>query len=174
MKLEKGVYGIASIAAVLLMTVACTSDEDTSAPTTTSTTQTDTMRSSIVATASSAVSSVRDTVQQTVQDAINKVLVAAPINFDPGSSDLGTTDTVTLKAVAAALQGNDTKIEIKTYAQDSNVATAKSVAQARGENIAAALEADGIDKSRITVKSDANPSDPEINADQAEITVVGG
>jgi len=172
-KLTRSVLGIASIAAVVLMTAACNSDDTSSTPTTTPTTQVDTMRSSIAATASSAVSSARDSVQQTVQDAINKVLVAAPITFDPGSSDLGTTDTVTLKAVAAALQGNDTKIEVSTYAKDSNVADAKSLAQARGDNIAAELEADGIDKSRITVKSDANPSDSEINPDQAKITVVG-
>ncbi|NEW40006.1 OmpA family protein [Nocardia cyriacigeorgica] len=174
MKLESSVYGIASIAAVLMMTAACNSDDDSSAPMTTSTVQASTMRSSIAATASSAVTSVRDSVQQTVQDAINKVLVAAPIAFDPGSSDLGATDTATLKAVAAALQANDTKIEITTYAQDSNVATAKSVAKARGDNIAAELEANGIDKSRITVKSEANPSDPGVDADQAKITVVDG
>ncbi|MET9211594.1 MULTISPECIES: OmpA family protein [unclassified Nocardia] len=173
MKLTSSVYGIASIAAVVLMTAACNSD-DTASTTTASTPPANTLQSSIVATASSAVSSVRDNVQQTVQDAINKILVAAPISFDPGSSDLGTTDTVTLKAVAAALQGNDTKIEVTTYAQDSNVATAKTLAEARGDNIAAELEADGIDKSRITVKSDANPSDPQVDPDQAKITVVDG
>ncbi|WP_280217713.1 OmpA family protein [Nocardia neocaledoniensis] len=171
MKLEKGIYAIASVTAFLLIT-ACTSSDDSSDPSATSTVQADTMRSSIAATASSAVSSVHDNVQQTVQDAINKILVAAPIAFDPGSSDLGVTDTATLKAVAAALQGNDTKIEITTYAQDSNIATAKSVAKARGENIATELESDGIDKSRITVKSDANPSDAGVDPDQAKITVV--
>ncbi|MEV6217279.1 OmpA family protein [Nocardia sp. NPDC051833] len=172
MKLTSSVYGIASIAAVVLMTAGCNSDD--TASTTTATTPGNSLQSSIVATASSAVSSVRDNVQQTVQDAINKILVAAPISFDPGSSDLGTTDTVTLKAVAAALQGNDTKIEVTTYAQDSNVAAAKTLAEARGDNIAAELEADGIDKSRITVKSDANPSDPQVDPDQAKITVVDG
>lgn len=174
MKLESSVYGIASIAAVVLMTAACNSDDTTSTPTTTPTAQLDTLQSSIAATASAAVSSLRENVQQTVQDAINTILVAAPISFAPGSSDLGTTDTVTLTAVAAALQGNDTKIEITTYAQDSNVATAKSLAEARGDNIAAELEADGIDKSRLTVKSDANPSDPQVDPDQAKITVVDG
>ncbi|WP_410872667.1 OmpA family protein [Nocardia sp. A7] len=174
MKLEKSMYGIASIAAVVLLTAACGSDDEGSSPATTSTVQTSTMRSSIAATASSAVSSMRDSTQQAVQDAINKVLVAAPITFDAGSSDLGVTDTATLKAVAAALQGNDTKIEITTYAEDSNPAAAKTLAKARGDNIAAALEADGIDKSRITVNSDANPSDSEVDANQAKITVVDG
>ncbi|GAD82198.1 OmpA family protein [Nocardia asteroides] len=174
MKLDNRVIGIASVAVALLMTAACTSDDDSSTSATTSTAQVSTMKSSIVATASSAVSSVRDNVQQTVQDAINKILAAAPISFDAGSSDLDAVDTATLTAVAAALQGNDTKIEITTYAQDSNVADAKSVAQARGDNIAAKLESDGIDESRITVKADANPSDSSVNPDQAKITVVDG
>ncbi|MFE3543889.1 OmpA family protein [Nocardia sp. NPDC059177] len=171
---RNSVYVIASIAAAVMMTAACSTDDDASAPPTTPTIQASTLRSSIAATASAAVSSVRDSAQQTVQDAINKVLTAAPITFDPGSSDLGATSTATLKAVAAALQGNDTRIEITTHAQDSNVLAAKSLAEARGANIAAELEADGIDTARITVKSDANPSDPEVDADQAEITVVDG
>ncbi|UGT57003.1 OmpA family protein [Nocardia asteroides] len=174
MKLSNSVLGFVALAAVVVMTAACGSDDDQAASPTTTTVAPSTLRSSVAATASSAASSMRDSAQQTVQDAINKVLAAAPITFDPGSSDLGATDSATLKAVALPLQGNDTEIEITTYAQDSNVATAKSVAKARGDNIAAALEAEGIDKSRISVKSDANPSDSSINADQAVITVVDG
>lgn len=172
MKLRNSVCGLASIAVVLLMTAACGSDDDSSAPAATSTTQTDTMRSSVAATASSMMSTVRDTAEQAVQDAINTVLAAAPITFDAGSSDLSAAAVATLKAVAVPLQGNDTEIQITTYAEDSNIASAKSLAEARGDNIAAALEGDGIDKSRITVKSDANPSDPQINANEAAITVV--
>jgi outer membrane protein OmpA-like peptidoglycan-associated protein len=178
MNVRNSICGIASIAVVVLTTAACSSDDDASAPavtstvTSTTTTDTDAMRSSIASTASSVVSSVRATAQQAVQDAINTVLSAAPITFDAGSSDLGMGAVATLKAVALPLQGNDTEIQITTYAQDSNVATAKSLAEARGDNIAAALEGDGIDKSRITVKSDANPSDPEIDANEATITVV--
>ncbi|MFD6450522.1 MULTISPECIES: OmpA family protein [unclassified Nocardia] len=175
MKLRNSVCGIASIAVVLLMTAACSSDDDSSAPaatTTTQTTQTDAMRSSVAATASSMMSTVRDTAEQAVQDAINTVLAAAPITFDAGSSDLSTAAVATLKAVAVPLRGNDTEIQITTYAEDSNTASAKSLAEARGDNIAAALESDGIDKSRITVKADANPSDPEVDANEAAITVV--
>ncbi|MFC8384646.1 OmpA family protein [Nocardia sp. NPDC057272] len=175
MKIRNSVCGIASIAVVLLMTAACSSDNDSSAPATTSatsTTQADTMRSSVAATASSMMSTVRDTAEQAVQDAINTVLAAAPITFDAGSSDLSAAAVATLKAVAVPLQGNDTEIQITTYAEDSNIASAKSLAEARGDNIAAALEGDGVDKSRITVKSDANPSDPEIDANEAAITVV--
>lgn len=174
MKRKSSVYAVAPIVAAVLTIAACSSGDDASSSTSTSTTQVSALRSSVAATASSAVNSALDSAQQVVQDTINKVLVAAPITFDPGSSDLGVTATATLKAVAVALQGNDTKIEITTYAQDSNPATAKSLATARGDNIAAQLESDGIDKSRITVKSDANPTDPAINADQAAITVVGG
>ncbi|MFD4442284.1 OmpA family protein [Nocardia sp. NPDC058519] len=172
MKLRTSICGIASIAVVVLMTAACGSDDDASAPAVTSTTQTDAVRSSVAATASSVVSTMRDTAQQAVQDAINTVLAAAPITFDAGSSDLGAGAVATLKAVAVPLQGNDTKIQITTYAEDSNVVTAKSLAEARGDNIVAALEGDGIDKSRITVKSDANPSDQAVDADEATITVV--
>ncbi|MFD6400122.1 OmpA family protein [Nocardia sp. NPDC060249] len=175
MKLRNSVCGIASIAVVLLMTAACGSDDDSSAPAATSTTQTtetDAMRSSVAATASSMLSTVRDTADQAVQDAINTVLAAAPVTFAAGSSDLSAAATATLKAVAVPLQGNDTQIQITTYAEDSNIASAKALAEARGDNIAAALEGDGVDKSRITVKSDANPSDPEVDANEAAITVV--
>jgi outer membrane protein OmpA-like peptidoglycan-associated protein len=175
MKLRNSVSAVASIAVVVLMTAACSSDDDSSTPattSTTSTTQNDTMRSSVAATASSMMSTVRDTAEQAVQDAINTVLAAAPITFDAGSSDLSAAAVATLKAVALPLQGNDTEIQITTYAEDSNIASAKSLAEARGDNIAAALEGDGIDRSRITVKSDANPSDPEVDANEAAITVV--
>ncbi|TCJ93753.1 OmpA family protein [Nocardia alba] len=175
MKLSTSVCGIASIAVVVLMTAACSSDDDSSAPaatTTITTTQTDTARSSAAATASSMMSTVRATAQQAVQDAINTVLATAPITFDAGSSDLSTVATATLKAVAVPLKGNDTKIEITTYAEDSNTGTAKSLAEARGDNIAAELESSGIDKSRITVKSDANPSDSQVDPNTAAITVV--
>ncbi|MFD3429841.1 OmpA family protein [Nocardia fluminea] len=172
MKLRKSACGIASIAVVVLMTAACGSDDDSSAPAATSTAQPDAARSSVAATASSMMSTVRDSAEQAVQDAINAVLAAAPITFDAGSSDLSAAAAATLKAVAVPLQGNDTEIQITTYAQDSNIASAKSLAQARGDNIAAVLEGDGIDKSRITVNSDANPSDPQVDPNQAAITVV--
>ncbi|MGW5570420.1 OmpA family protein [Nocardia thailandica] len=172
MKLEVGAVGAASIVAVALVIGGCSSGDDESSPSPTSTAQVSPMRSSVAATASSAVNSALDSVEQGVQNTINKVLTAAPITFDPGSSDLGATDTATLKAVAAALQGNGTKIEVTTYAKDSNPATAASLAKSRGDNIVAELESDGIDKSRITLKSDGNPSDSSINADQAKITVV--
>ncbi|MFD3745373.1 OmpA family protein [Nocardia sp. NPDC058633] len=171
MKLANGICGIAAIAAVLITTAACSNDDDSAAITATSTVQGDAARSSIAATASAAMSSVRDTAQQTIQDAINAILSAAPITFDAGSSDLGSIDTATLKAVAIPLRGNDTAITIMTYAEDSNPDTAESLADARGANIAAALEAEGIDKSRITVQSDANPTDPEVRADEATISV---
>ncbi|MEV0549979.1 OmpA family protein [Nocardia salmonicida] len=177
MNVRNSICGIASIAVVVLLTAACSSDDDASAPAVTSTvtsttTDTDPMRSSVASTASSVVSSVRATAQQAVQDAINTVLSAAPITFDEGSSDLGAVAAATLQAVALPLKGNDTEIQITTYAQDSNVAEAKTLAEARGDNIAAALEGAGVDKSRITVKSDANPSDPEVDANEATITVV--
>ncbi|WP_043661275.1 OmpA family protein [Nocardia thailandica] len=168
MKLEVGAVGAASIVAVALVIGGCSSGDDESSSSPTSTAQVSPMRSSVAATASSAVNSALDSVEQGVQNTINKVLTAAPITFDPGSSDLG----ATLKAVAAALQGNGTKIEVTTYAKDSNPATAASLAKSRGDNIVAELESDGIDKSRITLKSDGNPSDSSINADQAKITVV--
>lgn len=175
MNVRNSICGIASIAVVVLMTAACSSDDDSSAPavtTTVTSTATDPMRSSVASTASSVISSVRATAQQAVQDAINTVLSAAPITFAEGSSDLNAVAATTLKAVALPLQGNDTEIQITTYAQDSNVAAAKTLAEARGDNIAAALEDAGVDKSRITVKSDANPSDPEVDANEATITVV--
>ncbi|MFD9550262.1 OmpA family protein [Nocardia salmonicida] len=177
MNVRNSICGIASIAVVVLMTAACSSDDDASAPavtTTVTSTTTDPMRSSVASTASSVISSVRATAQQAVQDAINTVLSAAPITFAEGSSDLNAVAATTLKAVALPLQGNDTEIQITTYAQDSNVAAAKTLAEARGDNIAAALEDAGVDKSRITVKSDANPSDPEVDANEATITVVDG
>lgn len=170
---SKSAAGIAATAVVLLMTAACGSDSSSPAATTASTTQTNGMRSSIAATASSVVSSARSSAQQTIQDAINTVLAAAPITFTSGSSDLSAVDIATIKAVALPLEGNDTKIQITTYAQDSNPITAKSLANARADNIVTALEAEGIDKTRITVQADANPTESDVQVDEAEIAVVG-
>ncbi|WP_040779745.1 OmpA family protein [Nocardia pneumoniae] len=102
---------------------------------------------------------------------INAAIAAAPITFDDGSSDLGPVDVATIKAVAIPLKGNDTKIQITTYAHDSNIAAARSLAKARGDNIAAELEAEGIDKARIVVRAEANPTAPDVQVDEAQITV---
>lgn len=180
MTTRKYVFAVAAAAAALLMTTACDSgsDSDSSAATTTTAVKTSTAagtsttRGSLGATASSAVSSALDTARQGIQNVINAALAAAPISFDSGSSDLGTIDEVTLKAVAVPLQGNDTRIKVTTYAADSDVEKAKSLAEARGNNIAAALEADGVDRARITVHAEANPSGGDVEVDEARIEVV--
>ncbi|MBH0779452.1 OmpA family protein [Nocardia bovistercoris] len=181
MTTRKYVFAVAFSAAALLLTTACDSgnDSDSSAASTANTTTaaastTHAGHTSLGATASSVVSSALDTARQGIQNAINAALAAAPISFDSGSSDLGTVDEVTLKAVAIPLQGNDTRIRVSTYAADADVAKAKSLAEARGNNIAAALEADGVDRARITVRAEANPSDSGIEVDEARIEVVAG
>ncbi|MGQ4615269.1 OmpA family protein [Nocardia sp. R7R-8] len=166
------VSGIAAVAVALLMTAACGSDDGSNSSATT-TEQTHPLRSSLAATASSAVRSGLNTAQQAIQDAINAALAAAPITFDSGSSDLSGADVATIKVAAVPLKGNDAKVEITTYAQDENPATAKSVAKARGDNIAAELESAGIETSRITVKPQGNPTDQNIKVDEAKIEVVG-
>lgn len=171
MNCRKSVGVIAATAVVLLMTTACGDDSSSPDATTASTVHTNGMRSSIAATAS--VTSARDSAQQSIQDAINAVLAAAPITFTSGNSDLSAVDIATIKAIALPLEGNDTKIQITTYAQDPNPITAKSVADARADNIVTALEAEGIDKARITVQADANPTESDIEVDQAYIEVVG-
>lgn len=127
--------------------------------------------SSAKATASSVVSSALNTAQQAIQDAINAALAAAPISFAPGSSDLNAVGNATIKAISLALKGNDSAITIETYANDGNPVAAKSLAEQRGNNIAAILEGEGIDKSRIKVEATINPSAETVDVDGAEISV---
>ncbi|WP_169810985.1 OmpA family protein [Nocardia amamiensis] len=156
---RKSVTGIAATAVVLLMTAAC--GNDNAAQTTPTTEQTHPMRSEIATTARNA-----------LQDAVNAALAAAPISFDSGSSDLGAGDVATIKAVAVPLKGTDAKVEITTYAEDANPATAKALAEARGDNVAAELESEGIDKARISVRAEANPTGEDVQVDEAQIKVV--
>ncbi|WP_157172568.1 OmpA family protein [Nocardia pneumoniae] len=156
---RKSVTGIAATAVVLLMTAACGTDDG--AETTPTTEQTHPMRSSVATTARNA-----------IQDAVNAALAAAPITFDSGSSDLSGGDVATIKAVAVPLRGTDAKVEITTYAKDANAATAKALAEARGDNVAAELESEGIDKARISVKAEPNPTDEDVKVDEAQIEVV--
>ncbi|WP_454197722.1 OmpA family protein [Nocardia sp. Marseille-Q1738] len=163
---RKSVTGIAATAVVLLMTAACGGDNDTeSTPTREHTPDT---RTGIAATTSP----ILNAAQQAIQDAINTALAAAPINFDSGSSDLSAGDVATIKLVAVPLKGNEAKIEITTYAQDANSATAKALAEARGDNIAAELESEGIDKARMKVNAEANPTAQDVEVDEAQIKVV--
>ncbi|WP_330231647.1 OmpA family protein [Nocardia sp. NBC_00508] len=163
---RNSVTGIAATAVVLLMTAACGSDNG--AETTPTTEHRHDTRSSIAATTSP----VLNAAQEAIQNAINAALAAAPINFDSGSSDLSAVDVATIKAVAVPLKGNDAKIEITTYAQDANSATAKALAESRGDNIAAELESEGIDKARISVHAEANPTAQDVEIDEARIEVV--
>ncbi|WP_082393085.1 OmpA family protein [Nocardia arizonensis] len=169
------VCAIAAGAAVLLMTTACGSDNDSESSSATTTTHAATSghatRGSAATTVSSVVSSAMNAAQQAIQNAINAALAAAPISFESGSSDLSTVDSVTLKAVALPLQGNDTRIQVTTYGKSDDAEQAKALAEARGNNIAAALEAEGIDRARVTVRAEANPTDSDIQVDQAQIKV---
>ncbi len=176
MKRVQVVAILAAGAAALIPIAGCSSDDGsgTVAVSTTTTTQdgehTD-LRSSLATTASSVVGSAMNSAEQAVQNAINSVLAAAPITFDQGSSDLSTVDTATLKAVAIPLKGNDTKIKVETYASDSDSAKADSLAQARAANVVTALGNEGIDKARISVETKGNPSENDVQVDQATITV---
>lgn len=170
MRSRKSVSAFTMTAMVLLMTAGCGSD-DGSNPATTTDQRTHGSRT-LGATASSAVGSALNSAQQTIQDVINAAIAAAPITFDSGSSDLGPGDVATIKAVAIPLRGNDTKIQISTYARDADVAAARSLAKARGDNIAAQLEAEGIDRARVAVRAEANPTAPDVQVDEARIAVV--
>ena len=178
MLFRKCVYALAAGSVVLVTATGCGSDDDSGSAASTSvsvshTSADHTGHSSAAATASAAVSSALDAAREGIQNVINAALAAAPISFDAGSSDLGTLDEVTLKAVAVPLQGNYTRIEVQTWAQDSDADRAKELAEARGNNIAAALAAEGIDRGRITVKAEGNPSGSDVQVDQAQIEVVG-
>ncbi|MGA4788514.1 OmpA family protein [Nocardia sp. AB354] len=173
MKLVKAVAVLATGAAALIPIAACSSDNNSSPATVTTTEHgehTD-MRSSLATTASSVVGSALNSAQQAVQNAINGVLSAAPITFDKGSSDLSPTDVATIKAVALPLKGNDTAVKIETYAVDSNSGAADSLAEARGNNVATALQNEGIDKGRISVHAEGNPIESNVQIDQATISV---
>ncbi|WP_227983352.1 OmpA family protein [Nocardia spumae] len=174
MKLVQAVAVLAAGAAALIPIAGCSSDDNGPAAVTTTTTSggehTD-LRSSLATTASSVVGSALNSAEQAVQNAINSVLAAAPITFEQGSSDLSTVDSATIKAVAIPLKGNDTTIKVETYATDSNTAAADSLAEARATNVVTALENEGIDKARISVEATGNPSESNVQVDQATITV---
>lgn len=170
MRSKKSVSGIAMAAVVSIITAGCGSD-DGSNPATPTDQRTHGSRT-LGATASSVVGSALNTAQQKIQDVINAAIAAVPITFDSGSSDLGPGDVATIKAVAIPLKGNETKIQITTYARDADIVAARSLAKARGDNIAAELEAEGIDRARVAVRAEANPTAPDVQVDQAQITVV--
>ncbi|MDG3011772.1 OmpA family protein [Rhodococcus sp. D2-41] len=173
-------YGTVAIAIGACALAGCSSSNESNSSATTAATPTATAEggagagalSSAKETASSVVSSALNTAQQAVQDGINKALGVAPIAFTEGSSDLSTLDTVTLKAVAAVLKTNDSKITVEAYANDSNAVAAKSLATQRADNVAAELEKNGIDNSRITTAGTANPGG-DVDVSHAKITVAG-
>ncbi|MEU6558867.1 OmpA family protein [Nocardia nova] len=176
MKRVQVVAVLAAGAAALVPIAGCSSDDNGSsaATTTTQAGEHTELRSSIATTASSVVGSAMNSAEQAVQNAINSVLAATPIAFEQGSADLSPVDVATIKAVAIPLHGNDTKIKIETYAAGPDTAAANSLAEARGTTIVTALENEGVDKARITVDSSGNPSESNVQVDQATISVTTG
>ncbi|ANS26874.1 hypothetical protein R1CP_10805 [Rhodococcus opacus] len=165
------VTGIAVAAIALLGAAGCSDDSSNEAPIATTTTSSASERvegaiSSVQATASSAV----NTAREATQNAINSAIAAVPIGFESGTAELNAVSDVTIKAVAAAMKAGDSKIAIEAYATNSDEAAAELLADQRAQAVANALEAQGVDKGRISVDGTANP--PEgVNVDQAEITV---
>ncbi|MDI9934080.1 OmpA family protein [Rhodococcus opacus] len=165
------VTGIAVAAIALLGAAGCSDDSSNEAPIATTTTSSASDRvegaiSSVQATASSAV----NTAREATQNAINSAISAVPIGFESGTAELNAISDVTVSAVAAALNASDNNIRIEAYAANSDESAAELLADQRAQAVANALEAKGVDKSRISVEGTANP--PEgVNADQVEITV---
>ncbi|CAG7604532.1 OmpA family protein [Rhodococcus opacus] len=165
------VTGIAVAAIALLGAAGCSDDSSNEAPIATTTTSSASDRvegaiSSVQATASSAV----NTAREATQNAINSAISAVPIGFESGTAELNAISDVTVSAVAAALNASDNNIRIEAYATNSDESAAELLADQRAQAVANALEAKGVDKSRISVEGTANP--PEgVNADQVEITV---
>ncbi|WP_172650320.1 OmpA family protein [Rhodococcus opacus] len=165
------VTGIAVAAIALLGAAGCSDDSSNEAPIATTTTSSASDRvegeiSSVQATASSAV----NTAREATQNAINSAIAAVPIGFESGTAELNAISDVTVSAVAAALNASDNNIRIEAYATNSDESAAELLADQRAQAVANALEAKGVDKSRISVEGTANP--PEgVNADQVEITV---
>ena len=165
------VTGIAVAAIALLGAAGCSDDSSNEAPIATTTTSSASDRvegaiSSVQATASSAV----NTAREATQNAINSAISAVPIGFESGTAELNAISDVTVSAVAAALNASDNNIRIEAYATNSDESAAELLADQRAQAVANALEAKGVDKSRMSVEGTANP--PEgVNADQVEITV---
>ncbi|MEV5649482.1 OmpA family protein [Nocardia sp. NPDC052254] len=173
------VVAVLAIGAAALVPIAGCSSDNNGGPVTVPTTTTQggehtELRSSVATTASSIVGSALDSAEQAVQNAINSVLAAAPITFEQGSSDLSPVDVATIKAVAIPLHGNDTKIKVETYAVGTDAKAADSLAEARGATIVTALENEGVDKARVTVESEGNPTESNVQVDQATISVETG
>ncbi|MFC0453004.1 OmpA family protein [Rhodococcus jostii] len=170
--IRKTIVSSVAVAAIAVLGVAgCSDDSSNEAPIATTTTSSASDRvegaiSSVQATASSAV----NTAREATQNAINSAISAVPIGFESGTAELNAISDVTVSAVAAALKASDNNIQIEAYATNSDEAAAELLADQRAQAVANALEAKGVDKSRISVEGTANP--PEgVNADQVEITV---
>ncbi|MDT2008317.1 OmpA family protein [Rhodococcus opacus] len=169
--MRKTIATSVAVAAIAVLGVASCSDDSNEAPIATTTTSSASDRvegaiSSVQATASSAV----NTAREATQNAINSAISAVPIGFESGTAELNAISDVTVSAVAAALNASDNNIRIEAYATNSDESAAELLADQRAQAVANALEAKGVDKSRISVEGTANP--PEgVNADQVEITV---
>ncbi|MEV0945636.1 OmpA family protein [Rhodococcus sp. NPDC049939] len=163
------VSGVA-VAAIAIAGVAGCSSEDSDVATTTTTTSEpgplDAAATSIRATASAAV----DAALEATRDAVNAAISATPIQFEPDSSELNPISNVTLTAIAVALETNDADIKIEAYADMSDEDAAQQLADERADSVASALEAQGIDKDRISTEGTANPGG-DVDVDQADITV---
>ncbi|WP_072688147.1 OmpA family protein [Rhodococcus marinonascens] len=168
---RKTIVSGAAVAAIALAGVAgCSNENSDDAPVTTTTSSEpgpfDGAATSIRATASSAV----NTALEATQNAINSAISAVPVQFESDSSELDPISNVTLTTIALALKTSDADIKIDAYADKSDEAAAQQLAEERADSVASALEAQGIDKNRISTEGTANPGS-DVNVDQADITV---
>ncbi|EOM76147.1 hypothetical protein DW322_18425 [Rhodococcus rhodnii] len=158
----------AAAAVVTLGAAACTNDDSGSQETTTTEAAEDQSTTDAV---QSTVTSLTEQAGNAVQDAINSAVGAAPVSFDANSAELGTLQNATLTAVAAALETNEDKLEIKAYAMDEDSSAADDLAQERGEAVKSKLVEEGISEDRLDVSSEGNPDDSDVDPNRVDFEV---
>ncbi|AOW91937.1 hypothetical protein BFN03_02430 [Rhodococcus sp. WMMA185] len=168
--IRKTIVSGGAVAAIALAGVAgCSSEDSDETPVTTTMSEPGPLEGAATSIRATATSAVNAAIEAT-QNAINAAISSVPIQFEADSSELNPVSNVTLTAIAVALKTSDAAIEIEAYADMSDEAAAQQLAEERADSVASALEAQGIDKDRISTEGTANPGG-DVNVDQAEITV---
>lgn len=162
--------GIAVAAIAVVGAAGCSGNNSNQAPVATTTTSASGSLEGALSSAKTTASAAASSALQATRDAVNAAIQAVPIGFESGTAQLDTISTVTVKAVAAALKSGDTKVTVTAYASNSDESAAAQLALERANAVANALEAQGVDKARISVKGTANPG-PGTNVDQVDLTV---
>lgn len=168
---RKAVVTAAAVSAIALFGASACTDSDESSDASVTTTIEHSDHGSSHPTPTPEQSGAADTAVAAIQNAVNSVVEATPVTFEAGTAELTTVSSVTIRAVAGALQSNNQPVEVRTYATGEDDDAAVQLAEQRGATVTQALVDDGVDEGRITVTATANPESSDVNPDNVEFVV---